>query len=338
MNALCSAFQAYLVTGNEKYLRAARNGYDFVRSTQSFATGGWGPNETFRPPGSGEMGESLTKTHASFETPCGAYGHFKITRYLLRVTGDSRYGDSMERVLYNTILGAKPLLEDGTSFYYSDYNNSASKFYHEDKWPCCSGTFPQITADYGISSYFRNPAGVYVNLYLPSRVTWMQNGVRTSLIQRTNYPDVPETSLAVKLDRTASFVVALRIPQWAGPRTAVAVNGTRISTDLKPGTFVPVERSWKDGDRVEISFDMPLQLEAIDPQHPNTVALLNGPLTLFAIGNLAAKMTRARLLAACQSARGSSDWVVKTKSGQITLKTFPAIRDEKYRLYHEVSA
>jgi hypothetical protein len=38
----------------------------------------------------------------------------------LRVTRDSRYGDSMERVLYNTILGVKPLKEDGTSFYYSD--------------------------------------------------------------------------------------------------------------------------------------------------------------------------------------------------------------------------
>ena len=59
----------------------------------------------------------------------------------MRVTGDSRYGDSMERVLYNTILGAKPLRPDGTSFYYSDYNNNASKFYYEQKWPCCSGTF-----------------------------------------------------------------------------------------------------------------------------------------------------------------------------------------------------
>ena len=73
---------------------------------RSFATGGWGPEETFRKPGSGEMGASLTDTHSSFETPCGAYGHFKITRYLMRITGDSRYGDSMERVLYNTILGA----------------------------------------------------------------------------------------------------------------------------------------------------------------------------------------------------------------------------------------
>jgi len=100
---------------------------------QSFATGGWGPNETFVKPGSSALAESLAKTHASFETPCGAYGHFKITRYLLLETADSRYGDSMERVLYNTILGAKPLQPDGTSFYYSDYNDHAQKGYFEKR-------------------------------------------------------------------------------------------------------------------------------------------------------------------------------------------------------------
>ena len=145
--------QAYLVLGDEKYLRAATNGLRMVQE-QSYATGGWGPNEGFVEPGKGLLAESLSKTHASFETPCGAYGQFKITRYLLRVTRDSRYGDSMEQVLYNTIAGAKPILADGTSFYYSDYNNvDAKKAYHRDKWPCCSGTFPQLTADYGINTY-----------------------------------------------------------------------------------------------------------------------------------------------------------------------------------------
>ena len=55
-----------------------------------------GRTRIFANPGSGEIGESLTKTHSSFETPCGSYAHFKITRYLLRATKDSRYGDSME--------------------------------------------------------------------------------------------------------------------------------------------------------------------------------------------------------------------------------------------------
>ena len=68
--------------GNPKHLRAAQNGFDFVLA-QSFATGGWGPNEGFVVPGSGALGDSLSSTHASFETPCGAYGHFKIARYLM---------------------------------------------------------------------------------------------------------------------------------------------------------------------------------------------------------------------------------------------------------------
>ena len=157
---------------------------------QSYATGGWGPDEAFVVPGTGGLDSSLDTTHASFETPCGAYGHFKITRYLLRVTKDSRYGDSMERVLYNTIAGATPILADGTSFYYSDYNNSARKVHHRDKWPCCSGTFPQLAADYGISSYYQSQDGIYVNLFLPSRISWSQNNTKVTLTQNTQYPNL----------------------------------------------------------------------------------------------------------------------------------------------------
>src|ERR1700691_2491426 len=168
VNAFSSAMQAYITLGSEKHLRAARNGFEMLLTTQSFATGGWGPDEAFGEPQRGQLGDSLSSTHASFETPCGAYGHFKITRYLLRVTKDSRYGDNMEKVLYNTILGARPMKPGGWTFYYSDYNNSGSKFYYEQQWPCCSGTFPQVTADYGISSYFHSPDAVYVTLFVPS--------------------------------------------------------------------------------------------------------------------------------------------------------------------------
>src|SRR5207249_6117954 len=114
VNTLSSAMQTYFMLGDEKYLRAAANGLRMVQE-QSYATGGWGPNEAFVEPGKGLLAASLGTTHASFETPCGAYGHFKITRYLLGVTEDSRYGDSMERVLYNPLAGAKPILPYGTS-------------------------------------------------------------------------------------------------------------------------------------------------------------------------------------------------------------------------------
>ena len=338
VNALSSASQAYLVLGSEKHLRAARNGFAFVRDTQSFATGGWGPDERFRPPDSGDLGTSLTKTHASFETPCGSYGHFKIARYLMRISCDSRYGDSMEKVLYNTILGAKPMQPDGRTFYYSDYNDSASKFFHQDKWPCCSGTFPQITADYGISSYFRSPDGIYVNLFVPSRVSWKQNGARYSIEQGTLYPYSPEISFRVHADREENFSIYLRVPAWAGAKTAVAVNGRSYQVELNPGALAAIRRRWKDGDRIEYTIDMPLTLEAVDPQHPDNVALINGPLTLFNTGSLDTRFRRAQLLQAQQQSSGSADWRVQAAAQPVLFRSFPAIRNEKYRLYQELES
>ncbi len=336
VNAFSSAMQSYLVLGDEKHLRAARNGFEFLRTTQSFATGGWGPDELFRTPGSGEIGASLTKSHAGFETPCGAYAHFKIGRYLIGVTGDSRYGDSMERVLYNTVLGAKPLKEDGTSFYYSDYNMDAHKGYHPDKWPCCSGTFPQITADYGISSYFYDPDGIYVNLYVPSRLKWSQHGANLTLTQTTQYPHAAHTEFELKSDRDLSFPIRFRIPGWAGPKTALSVNGKKVEANLDPGRFASVTRTWKSGDRIALEFDVPLTLESVDPQHPNLVALQHGSLSLFAIAPPSNKATRSELTSAQPLSSGSADWQAKTASGNLHFKSFAEIRDEPYRLYQEV--
>ena len=332
VNAFSSAMQSYLVLGDEKYLRAATNGLRLVHE-QSFATGGWGPNEAFVEPGKGLLEESLGTTHASFETPCGAYGHFKITRYLLRVTRDSRYGDSMERVFYNTIAGATPILADGTSFYYSDYNYNAQKVHHRDKWPCCSGTFPQLTADYGISSYYRGQDGIYVNLFLPSRVSWSQNNTRCTLTQTTEYPRANGTQLAFTLPTPETFTLYVRVPAWAGAKTTVAINGRRADASIEPGKFLALQRTWKNEDRVELEFEMPLRLEPIDAQNPNTVALIRGPVALFAVGEIPERVTRKQLLAAAPLAQSSDDWVTQTDKGSLTLRPFASIMSEDYRLY-----
>jgi DUF1680 family protein len=333
VNALCSAMQSYLVDGSEKHLRAARNGFAFVIE-QSFATGGWGPDESFRKPGTDELANTLESSHNSFETPCGAYGHFKIARYLMRVTGDSTYGDSMEAVLYNTILGARPIRPDGVSFYYADYNMDAKKVDYEQKWPCCSGTFPQLTADYGISSYLRSAAGINVNLFVPSRVTWQQGGARVSLTQQTEYPKVGETTLSLKMSKSERFTISLRVPAWAGQRTAITVNGKPVQVDLQPGTWAKLDRTWNNGDRVEFSLDMPLRLVPMDAQHQSIVALVRGPVALFAVEPGAEKITKQQMLAA-QRVGTSEDWELKTDTGKVIMRPYPSIKDERYRLYQK---
>jgi DUF1680 family protein len=159
---------------------------------------------------------------------------------LLRVTRDPRYGDSMERVMYNTILGAKPLQLDGRTFYYSDYNFKARKVYSTNRWPCCSGTMPQVAADYRINTYFQDARGVYVNLYIPSTLKWTQGGAQIELTQKSEYPYDSHVQFEVKASRAAEFAVNLRIPAWAeGAAITVlaalrACSGSgRVATALK---------------------------------------------------------------------------------------------------------
>ncbi len=329
VNALCSAMQAYLTLGSEKHLRAARNAFDILEA-QSFATGGWGPDETLRAPNNEDIEASLTNSHSSFETPCGAYAHFKLTRYLLRVTGESRYGDSMERVMYNTVLGAKPLQPDGRAFYYSDYNFKGRKVYSDHGWPCCSGTLPQVAADYGINTYFRDRRGIYVNLYIPSTLRWTQEGAAVSLTQKSSYPFDSVVQFEVTTPRRLEFTLNFRIPSWA-EGASISVNGKQVLEPVIPGIFATVRREWKTGDQIELDLPLTKRLEPIDPRHPRTVALLCGPLVLFAIANTPPLVTSRQLLAARKT--GQQNWQVETATAALNMLPFTAISNEQYSTY-----
>ena len=335
-NSLSSAMQAYLVGGSGKHLLAARNAFDMIDRTQSFATGGWGPNESFVAPRKGDLQRSLATTHRGFETPCGSSAHFKLTRYLLRVTGDGRYGDSMERVLYNTVLGAKPLQRDGRAFYYSDYNDTASKVYFPDRWPCCSGTLPQVAADYRLLAYFRDSAGVFVNLYLPSTLRWTEaGGAQLTLTQSGSYPLEGRIAMRLTSSRPAPFALRLRIPAWATSRdTRISINGKRLPAPIRNG-FVRLQRRWLNGDRIELEFGLPVRLEPIDPDHPNAVAMVRGPLVMFAVDGTPASVSRQQLLAA-ERLPDAAAWRVMTSSGALLFRPFSSINDEPYRTYLNV--
>jgi len=331
VNCLSSAMQAYLTLGSDTHLRAAKNGFDML-SAQSFATGGWGPDEQLRALCGNDIFDSLTKTHSSFETPCGSYAHFKLTRYLLRVTRGPRYGDSMERMMYNTILGAKPLEADGRTFYYSDYNFQGKKVYSPHRWPCCSGTHPQVAADYRINTYLKDARGVWVNLYIPSTVKWTQDGAQVSLTQKSEYPYEPRVSFEVKASKAAEFAVNLRIPSWA-EGASVAVNGKREAAGA--GTFARVQRQWRDGDRIEVELPMKTRLEAVDAGHPETVALMFGPLVLFAVTNAQPAVSRAQLLAARKI--GARSWQVATADVPLRMLPWTEIGEEGYSTYVRVT-
>ncbi len=332
VNALCSAMQAYMVGGSGKHFLAARNGFDMVEQ-QSFATGGWGPDEMLRKPGSGEVAASLTKSHNNFETPCGSYAHFKLTRYLLRVTREGRYGDSMERVMYNAALGALPMRADGQAFFYADYNFKGKRVYSKHLWPCCSGTLPQVAADYGINSYLREPGAVWVNLYIPSTLRWRQGSAHMELEQRGEYPYSDTVELRVRASAATPFTLRLRIPAWSqGAR--ITVNGRAVPVRVAAG-FASIERTWKTGDRVQLELPAQLRLQAIDAAHPQVAALMYGPLVLFAKTAAQPPISREAALSARRT--GRAEWAIDTPGGALRLAPFPELGEVEYTTYLQLT-
>jgi DUF1680 family protein len=332
VNALSSAAQTYLTQGDPMYLEAALHGFDMI-ADQSFATGGWGPDEHFIVPGSGALGASLVRQRKSFETPCGAYAHFKLTRYLLRITRDSRYGDSMERILYNAALGALPIRPGGQAFYYSDYSRGARKLYHSHRWPCCSGTLPMLAADYAISTCFAEPQGILVNLYVPALVNWVQDGTACALAIETAYPYDRRVTLTLRLSRAQTFTLSLRIPAWS-QGASVGVNGRPGPAPLAAGQFAALRREWHSADRIELDLPLGRALESVDTLHPDLVALRVGPLVLMRIidANVAPPIPRERLLAAQRDPAGAQEW----RAGSLKLKAFLDIDAEAYSAYQKV--
>jgi hypothetical protein len=278
-NTLSSAAMAYAVHGDSHYLSTIVNAYDYFERTQFYATGGYGPAEQLQAD-DGSLGRSLEAESATFETPCGSWAGFKLTRYLMRFTGEAKYGDWSEKLVYNGIGAALPMSGRGDTFYYSDYRlGGGRKVFHGSKFPCCSGTYIQAVADYHNLIYFKGAGSLYVNLFVPSEVTWNHEGAEVKIEQQTQFPDADTTVLTVRPSRAAAFDLKFRVPRWTRDVT-VQVNGVSQSIAAHPGSWAVISRTWNAGDRVSIRLPMPLALAPIDRQHPNRVAVTYGPVVL----------------------------------------------------------
>lgn len=256
----------------------------------------------------------------------------KLTRYLLQATRDGHYGDSMERIMLNAALGARPMQGDGHSFYYADYSNAARRVDSTHRWPCCSGTLPQLAADYGINAYLLGPAAgssVWVNLYFASTLRWIEHGTRLELEQAAGYPETDTVRLHLRASRPASFTLRLRIPEWTH-NPQIAINGQPQPLTVTRG-FAELQRHWQNGDVVELHLPMQLRLDPLHTDggtpHPEIASLVFGPRVLMAMAPVPA-LSRDQLLEARRIS--PSEWVVDTPQSTISFKPFTEVGDDLY--------
>ena len=284
VNTFSSAAMAYAVTGDPTYLNIIRNAYDFLQNTQCYATGGYGPVERIMPPGS--LGKALEFQPNDFEAPCGSWAGFKLSRYLTQFTGEARYGDWAERLLYNGIGASLQINGHGQHFYYADYRVAGGvKIFSRNPYTCCSGTYIQDVATFHDLIYYKDDSHLYVSLYVPSTVTWKSKYGDVKMTQETKYPEAETSTFTLQMAQSAAFPLSFRVPGWAHD-VSFKVNGAPVQVTCTPGTWATINRTWASGDRVELHIPLILRLQAVDEQHPRRVAFVRGPVVLVQDGGV----------------------------------------------------
>ncbi len=239
-------------------------------------------------------------------------------------------------MVYNGMLAVKEPDSDGDYPYYSTYGAMAHKVFYSKKWPCCSGTLVEGVADYVKNIYFRAKDGVAVNLYAPSRLKWNEHGTWVTLTQESDYPLDGAITIHIACTAPVEFSLQLRVPAWAERSPVVRVNGKPVRTEMRRG-FAAVRRRWKTGDTLTLELKQTFRTEAIDDLHPNTIALLRGPLVYVEMNPAdgTAKLPHSEALLTTDQMPGT--FVAQSALQTRLFAPFYFVQDENYTMYAGLS-
>ena len=209
---------------------------------------------------------------------CNTYNLLKLTRGLFAVEPDAGKMDFYERALYNHILASQEP-QTGMFVYLMSLKPGHFKTYStpEDSFWCCVGTGMENHSKYGDTIYFQGADSLYVNLFIASELSWKAKGM--SVRQETTFPESDQTRLTFKCDKPVPLTLKIRRPAWAQSPLTIRVNGRKQDLRGEPGSYLALNREWRDRDKVEIQLPMTLHTEAL-PAVSNIVALLYGPIVL----------------------------------------------------------
>lgn len=252
---------------------AARFFWNTVVNHRSVCIGGNSVREHFHP------ADNFTSMLNDVQGPetCNTYNMLRLTKMLYQTSPDIRFADYYERALYNHILASQQP-EKGGFVYFTPMRPGHYRVYSQPEtsmW-CCVGSGLENHTKYGEFIYAHTNDTLYVNLFIPSRLTWQEKKV--TLVQETRFPDEEQIRFRVEKSRKKAFSLKLRYPSWA-KGASVSVNGKVQETNAQPGEYLTIHRKWKAGDEITLNMPMQVALEQI-PDRENFYAFMYGPIVL----------------------------------------------------------
>jgi uncharacterized protein len=280
------------------FAAASERIWDDVVGKKMYVTGGIGASgdtEAFGP------AYDLPNAKAYAET-CAAVGSAFWNQRLFELTGDAKYADVLERVVYNGILPGVGL--GGDRFFYPNPLESSGG-YERSAWfdvACCPANVARFLPSFPGYVYATGGDAVYVNFFVSSTAQFELAGRRVEIIQETKYPWDGGVKMIISPARPGEFAIMLRIPGWAQNRPTpgglyrfldenaqpvkLLVNRKPVPMTMERG-YVKIRRKWRSGDLIEVDFPMPIRRVTANDlvkEDAGKVALQRGPIVFCAEG------------------------------------------------------
>ena len=242
---------------------AARFFWNTVVNHRSVCIGGNSVREHFHP------SDNFTSMLNDVQGPetCNTYNMLRLTKMLYQNSHnpnqtnepDPNYVNYYERALYNHILASQEP-DKGGFVYFTPMRPGHYRVYSQPEtsmW-CCVGSGLENHTKYGEFIYAHQKDMLYVNLFIPSQLTWKEQGI--ILTQETRFPDDDKVTLRIDEAPKKKRTLMIRIPEWANHSKgySVSINGKRKMFVMAKGNqYLPLSRKWKKGD--VITFHLPMK-------------------------------------------------------------------------------
>ncbi len=296
----------YAETGDATLLPNLESIWSDIVNHKMYITGGCGAlYDGTSPDGTNYTPDSIQKVHQSygraFQLPnitahnetCANIGNLLFNWRMFCISGDGKYNDIVEKVLYNSLLSGISL--DGTKYFYTNPLRLSDEFPYVLRWPkerthyiscfCCPPNTVRTICEAQNYAYSLSNEGLWCNLYGSSQLsTTLRDGTPLSLVQESGYPwngDVKLTFKAIgtKKKEKKEMSVYLHIPEWCNQQFTVSVNGHKADYTMEKG-YACISRAWKQKDNIKLHLEMKTRLIESNPlveETRNQVAVTRGP-------------------------------------------------------------
>jgi DUF1680 family protein len=303
LSCLNGALEYYRTVGDRQILDACLNAWQDIVDKRLYITGAASYGERFH----GDF--DLPNTNSVGET-CVTTTWLQFNAQLLRITGEARFAEQLERVVLNQLFGAQR--PDCTAWGYYVQMEGRKRYSVTLDGCCCLSSGPRGIALIPTFAVTTDNDGAVMNLYDAGTAQLvLRDGSAVLLTTKTLYPSDGRIQITVNPAAKKSFTVKLRIPAWCHT-ASIHVNGEPVKS--VPG-YTAIQRLWSPGDKIELNFK--LESRVIVGDHTNTgkVALLYGPLVLAADTALVSNLTAAVI--------SNQDVTITPEPAPESLKTWP---------------